>query len=694
MNLFPLRARVRIALSACTLLGSTLLASVPGAAGGGGLQAYVAAERARPVAPALPRSAFLQRGAIVAIRLSRDGRHAAWLRDRGEQREVWLQNTAGGPPRRLLGNTPADALDWSRDGGWLLLRSPRDLQALAVARQAGSGRIATLGGATAVAMLDTDPSQPAAVLLIEREGPAAAPRGWRLLRVDMRGRRTVLWQDRQRIVDAAIDARGEVAWLQRVEGGALVVHRVARGAAHPVLHCVPSRRCALRGLAPDGGVWMRTDLQGDLSRLARLQVDGRIVEVHADPQRTADVDAIIEDPVGRQPRLVAYRSTTSQLYALAPDDGAHLDALRAALPGRDLDLQPGVGSGARWLVETASPQAPLRRWQVYDPATRTLSPLLDDMPLDRRSGAPAAALDEALLARPVSVAWTASDGRRAHGFLWLPPGRDAARLPLVVVPHGGPWNHWKPEYRALSQLLANRGYAVFEPNFRGSTGHGRDYVLAARGDFGHGRVQADIVEGTRWLLDQGIGDRERVGIVGASFGGYSALLGATFDPDLFKVAVAMVPPPDFGWVLRWVLRNPEALEIGGVVPMEDWLLGQGIDVADRATMARLHAQSPLANVDRLRRPVLLVAGGEDRRVGLAGVIEYAARLKLAGKDVALLVDEQAGHDGGSPTAREARAYLMEMILQRELGGVAPAAPDPELRGYLRRNLRLPGTLAP
>lgn len=689
MTLFPLRAGARMAVAACALLSA-----IPCAVAAPGLQDYVVAERARPVAPVLPRSAFLQRGAVVAIRLSPDGKHVAWLRDRGERREVWLRATAAGTPRRILGDTRADTLDWSRDGAWLLLRSSRDLQALAVNGQAGSGRVATLGGTASPAMLDTDPSQPAAVLLVEREGPAAAPRSWRLLRVDMRGRRTTLWQDRQRIVDAVIDAQGRLAWLQRVEGGELVIHRLVRGAPQPVLRCDPSRRCALRGLAPGGGAWLRTDVQGDLSRLVRLQVDGRIVEVHTDPQRTADVDEIIEDPVERQPRFVAYRSTTSQLYALTPHDDAHLATLRAALPGRDLDLQPGVGIGARWLVEAASPQAPLRRWHLYDPATRAVTPLLDDVPLDRRSGEQGAVLDAAALARPTAVTWRASDGRRVHGFLWLPPGRDAARVPLVVVPHGGPWNHWKPEYRALSQLFANRGYAVFEPNFRGSTGHGRDYVLAARGDFGYGRVQADIVEGTRWLLDQGVGDRERVGIVGASFGGYSALLGATFDPDLFKVAVATVPPPDFGWVLRWVLRNPEALEIGRVVPMETWLLGQGIDVADKATMARLHAQSPLANVARLRRPVLLVAGGEDRRVGLAGVIEYAARLKLADKDVALLVDEQAGHDGGSPLAREARAYLIETMLHRSLGGAAPVAPSTEVRTYLRRNLRLPGGLAP
>jgi len=658
------------------------------------LQTYVDAERARAVAPPLSRGVLLQRGSITDIRLSPDGRHVAWLRERGEQRELWLRTIATAAPRRVLADTPARSLDWSRDGRWLLLRSPRDLQAVAVRGQGGTGRITMFDGTAALTMLDTDASQAAAVLLVEREGPAVAPKRWRLLRVDMRGQRTVLWQDRQRIADAVLDAQGRPAWLQRVEEGGLVILRVVEGEAKPVLRCDPSRRCALRGMATDGTAWLRTDLHGDRSRLARLRLDGQLDDVHADPERIADIDRLIEDPVDRRPRFVAYRSTTAHLHALAPDDAAHLAMLQSALPGRDLDLQPGVGKGARWLVETSSPQAPLRRWRLYDPSTRTLAPLLDEQPLDRRSGAAAIVVPEASLARPMPLAWTASDGRRLHGFLWLPPGRDATRLPLVVVPHGGPWNHWKPEYRSLSQLLANRGYAVFEPNFRGSTGHGHDYLRAAGSDFGNGRVQGDVVDGTRWLLAQGVGDPERVGIVGASFGGYSALLGATFEPDLFKVAVAMVPPPDFGWVLRWVLRNPEALEVSSVVPMEIWLRAQGIDVADQTTMGRLRAQSPLANVTRLRRPVLLVAGGEDRRVGLAGVIEYAARLRLAGKDVTLLVDGQAGHDGGTPLAREARTYLIETMLHRELGGAAPAAPDTELRGYLRRNLRLPGALVP
>ncbi len=151
--------------------------------------------------------------------------------------------------------------------------------------------------------------------------------------------------------------------------------------------------------------------------------------------------------------------------------------------------------------------------------------------------------------------------------------------------------------------------------------------------------------------------------------------------------VSVVPPPDLAWTLRWLLRNPESLEFGSVVRMPDWLRMLSLDVDDSAHMATLHAQSPLANITRMNRP-LLVAGGKDRRVGIAGVIEYAARLKLANKDVSLLVETDAGHANREPIAREANLYLMETMLHRHLGGPAPAAPDLASRRYLIDSLRL------
>ena len=684
---------IRAALALAFLIGAVMPLSHAHAAG---LQAEIQREQQRPRAPTLPRSAFLQRASIVSVALSPDGRQVAWLNEAGRNREVWLQGTGGGEPRRLMAHTPAQQLAWTRDSRWLLLESTQHLSALAVAGQSGSGIVTTLGGRSGRAMMRVDDAMPAAAIVIEQEGmtPQGQPALWRLLRVDVRGKRTRLHEDSRRIIGYALDPQGRLAFVQRVEGLELTIQRVeADGRLREVARCARMRRCTPLVASADGReLILRGNFDEasgpELHRLMRIDADGRLRILHADLRGEADLDTLTFDPLTRQPLIAAYRSTVAANHGLDADTRRHLQRLDDLLPQRDLRIDIGRGPGARWLIETRAGHQQGSRWHLYDPAVGTVSTLFDDRPRDARSQRPVERIDDAMLARKIPVDWRASDGMRLHGFVYLPPGRAAAKLPLVVVPHGGPWNHWRPEYNGISQFLVNRGYAVFEPNFRSSTGHGRAYTFAANGDFGNGRVQQDIVDGTRFVLASGIGDARRVGIAGASFGGYSTLLGVTFQPDLFKVGVAFVPPPDFAWTLRWILRNPESLEFGNVVPMADWLRMLSLDVDDRAQMATLHAQSPLANAARMNRPLLLLAGGEDRRVGIAGVIEYAARLKLANKDVSLLVDTDAGHANREPIAREANLYLLEAMLHRHLGGTAPAAPDAALRDYLRENLRL------
>lgn len=690
-----------VRIAAAVVLASL---SLPAAADDIALQAALRAERARAPAPTIPRAAFLQRASVSDVVLSPDGRHVAWLREAGNRREVWLRPTAAGAARRLSAHTPAERLHWTRDGRWLLLEASSQVFALAAAGQTGSGLLTTLGGAGERRWMDVDDTMPAAIVVLEIAARHAdgTPASWSLLRVDMRGRRTRLHRDPHRIVGYALDPQGRLAYVQRVEGLALSVRRVDAG-MREVVRCSGMRRCTPLTTTPDGrGLWLRANVEDATGLLAlmRLDADGRMRVVHVDPRGEADLDDLRFDPVTRQPLIASHRSTVAANHGLDADTTRHLRRLDALLPNMQdapLDLRIGIGRGpdARWLIEARAGHRQGARWHLYDPASGAVAALFDDAPVDARVRRPAGHIPESVLARKIPVQWRASDGMRLHGFVMVPPGVDPATRPLVAIAHGGPWTHVPPTYNAIAQFLVNRGYVVFEPNFRASTGHGFAYTLAANGDFGNGRVQRDIVEGVRHVLAVGIGDPRRVGIVGASFGGYSALLGVTFQPELFKVGVAFVPPPDFAWTLRWILRNPESLSLGGPVPMRDWLRQlsldvDGTDVDGRARMARLQAESPLANTARMNRPLLLVAGGEDRRVGIAGVIEYAARLKLAGKDVSLLVDADAGHANREALAREANFHLTEAMLHRHLGGPAPPPPDAELQRYLDANLRLCG----
>lgn len=667
------------ALACCALLWATAPAHAD--EGDAALRAAVATERTRAPAPRHPREAFIEERALQGVRLSPDGRHVAWLRRQGESRSVWLlPTTAGATPRRVLPRTDADQLHWSRDGRWLFLVGRRWLATMPI--DVGGGVRVPLNGMDRREVMQLDLSQPAAVVLRERVRDARGER-WRIVRLDARGRRTLLREERHWVHEVAFDARGKLAALTRFEGDFDTLHRVgADGRLQRVRKLEPMERAQLLGLAANGDLLVRGDIGGNFRRLLRVDRDGALHTLHADPRGEADIDDAAFDPATLQPLVASYRSTVAATYGIGPAE-PHVDAIRRRFPGRDTGIQVGLGAGAHWLVSERDSTLRDPRWHLYDPRNGAFRSILAD---DAKASQ---ALPEASLARKIAFAYRASDGMRVHGFLLLPPGADPARVPLVAHVHGGPINHFRAGYDGIAQLLANRGYAVFQSNFRGSTGHGRAYTFSPNGDYGNGRVQQDIVEGVRHLLAQGIGDPDRVGIVGHSFGGYSTLLGVTFSPELFKVGVAGAPPADFGWSMKWLVGAGDQ----GALPDRSLiatLRALSIDPTDPATYARMHAQSPVVNAERLRRPLLILAGGADRVVAIREVAHYAAKLKTLGKPVSLYVEPGGGHSPDAPLPREAYFYLMEAMLHAHLGGAAPDTPGARLGAYLRENLRLAG----
>lgn len=672
------RAPTRAAALACSAL---LWAAMPARADDAqALRAAVAAERARAPAPQYPRTAFEASRALQSVRLSPDGRHVAYLRQLGQQRSLWLLPTAGGAARQLLPRTEAEELYWSRDGRWLFAKARRSLVTVPIDGRGGV-RIAL---DNPVAFMRVDPSQPAAVVLRERVRTPAGER-WPVVRRDASGRRTLLRNDERFVHDVALDERGRLVALMRFDGDHDALYRVdGNGRLREALRWTTIRdQAQLLAATPQGDLFLDSDAGGNFRRVLRLDRDGALHTVHADPRGEADLDKVVLDPATQQPAIVSYRSTVAATYGLGAAQ-AQVAAITRQFPGRDIGISIGSGPGAPWLVSERASTLRDARWHLYDPRNGRLRRILEQ---EAKVSPPP---PETALARKLPFAYRASDGMRVRGFLLLPPGVDPARVPLVAQVHGGPINHFHAgDYDGIAQLLANRGYAVFESNFRGSTGHGRDYALSPRGDYGNGRVQQDIVEGVRWLLAQGIGDPQRVGIVGHSFGGYSTLLGVTFHPELFKVGVAGAPPADFGWSMRWLH------EFGNQGARPDRSLAAsmrllGLDVDDPASYAHLRAQSPLANAGKLRRPVLLIAGGEDRTVPIREVIHYAAVLRRLGKDVSLYVEPDGGHSPTEPLPREAYLFAMETMLQHHLGGPPPQAPGQRLRAYLRENLRLAG----
>jgi dipeptidyl aminopeptidase/acylaminoacyl peptidase len=224
------------------------------------------------------------------------------------------------------------------------------------------------------------------------------------------------------------------------------------------------------------------------------------------------------------------------------------------------------------------------------------------------------------------IDYRAADGRDIHAYLTLPLNREAKNLPLVVLPHGGPHARDEPGFDWLSQALASRGYAVLQPEFRGSEGFGRDLLSAGFGEFGK-KMQTDLSDGVRALAAQGLIDSKRVCIVGASYGGYAALAGATLDTGVYRCAISIAGLSDLRAQLSY-WHWPHSMLDDRSERFWDRFLGVS-DLDD----PRLDAISPIKHIDKVSIPILLIHGRDDTVVPFSQSEDMADALEKAGKQV-------------------------------------------------------------
>ena len=628
---------------------------------------------ALPPAPRIPSADFERRPRLHALRLSPDGASVAYLDGEGANASLHVLDTRTRVSRRLLALPGQAALFWSGDSSTLFLAMPDGVSVVSRA-DGGSYKVAAFDGSAEHRLFPADAAHARHVLMASH---AAASGAYRLERMDMQGRRELLYQGLP-LSGFLLDATGRLSFTMTVASDGRRSIRRRQGAAwQEVLRCQRVDECTLVAAAPDASrLNMLMAQHGDRSMLVEIDLaQGKRRVVHADRASLADIRRVISDADQRTPLFALFESPM-------PHHAGLTQLARRAVA--DIERQFGHGGvfieaargGATLLLTESGPRLHHDRYWLYDSARRSTREILQ---AQRAAGQP---LPPGQLAQTSAIHYRASDGVLVHGYLTLPPGKVAASLPLLTLVHGGPWERVNPAYAPLVQLLANRGVAVFQPNFRASVGYGLHYMTAAGGDLGNGRVQADIVDGVHWLLRQGVGERQRLAIAGHSFGGYATLLALTYTPELFQFGMAIAPSPDFARTLRTMASAP-----GGDPALALRLQDLGVDVSDGAAMRALEAAAPVRHTDQVAKPLLILAGARDSAVQIASVTDYVARLQLAGKPVSLLLDPEEGHNPRLPLYRQATVYLLEQLLQQHLGGPAPAAPGAQLDTYLRQTLK-------
>jgi len=354
-----------------------------------------------------------------------------------------------------------------------------------------------------------------------------------------------------------------------------------------------------------------------------------------------DIETVITDPYTNYV-LGAYINTTSLVTVwLDPYFQEQQSLLEASFPGMSVKIVSWSRDRDRLIVRVGNGStAPVH--YLFDVADRRIVAIGSAYPR---------LANEALGSRE-PFSYVARDGETIPGYLTLPTGRDPQNLPLILMPHGGPEARDNGGFHYRAHFLASRGYAVLQPNFRGSDGLGRSWRDAGRGTWGTGTMQHDLSDGVAALVESGMVDPDRVCIVGASYGGYAALAGAAFTPDLYACAAAIAPVSNVAAFLN-ERRDTYGRESTTVTSWVRQLGGE-----DNVGRERLRSLSPAVHAENVRVPVLLLHGRDDLVVPISQSNEMNNALNRAGGDVRIV--RMPGEDHWLSTAETRIQVLTEI----------------------------------
>ena len=365
--------------------------------------------------------------------------------------------------------------------------------------------------------------------------------------------------------------------------------------------------------------------------LYRVKLDGSNSTELAYANDKVDVDNVVR--VGRGQKVVGVTFAEDKRRVIYFDDEYKRlsTALSKAIPNLPLVQFAGASADGKKLLIFAGSDSDPGRYYVYDKKDRKLAEIMLVRP----------ELEGVQLASVKPVAYPAADGVQVPGYLTLPPGKEARNLPTIVLPHGGPSARDEWGFDWLAQFLANQGYAVLQPNYRGSDGFGDEW-LKQNGFRSWETSIGDITSGAKWLVGQGIADQDKLAVLGWSYGGYAALQSAVVEPNLYKAVVAIAPVTDL------TMTKEEARGFTNSSLVAEFI-GSG---------PHIRQGSPLQNVGRIGVPVLMFHGDKDINVGVAQAQAMDRQLKAAGKKSELIVYQGLDH---SLVDSAARTQMLDRI---------------------------------
>ena len=617
--------------------------------------------------PLIDRELFFGDPEIAGAQISPDGAFIAFIKPFKGTRNIWVKRTAEpfdkAKPITADTKRPIPGYFWSRDGKYILFVQDAagdenyNVYAVNPAEAPASGKdvpaarnLSDVKGVRA-AIYSVPRTEPDAIYIGLNDRDAA----WHdLYKIKIStGERTLVRKNTERITAFYFDLKDQLRLATRsAENGDTEVLRVDADKFTKVYSCTVFETCGPIRYHKDGQrVYFQTNKgnDADLVRLALFNpTSGKEELVESDPLKRVDFGNAVFSEVSDELVATSYDDERERLYWKDKNFESDYKNLQKQLPGKEIGFGSSTKDEKLYIIYANADTDPGSTY-LYDRATKKLT-------LQYQSREK---LNRSYLAPMKAVRYKSSDGLEIPAYLTLPKGVEAKNLPAIIVPHGGPWYRDSWGYNSFSQFLANRGYAVLQPNFRGSTGYGKKFIDAGNKQWGD-KMQDDVTWGAKYLIAEGIADPKRVGIMGGSYGGYATLAGVAFTPDVYAAGVSIVGPSNLITLLESIPPYWEQIRKLFYERMGDPNTPEG--------KAQLLRQSPLTAVAKIKTPLLVIQGANDPRVTKRESDQIVIALRDRGFPVEYMVAPDEGHGFARPVNNMAMFASAEKFLAKHLGG--------------------------
>lgn len=628
---------------------------------------WAQAAKAGAQPPLIDRELLFGDPEISGAQLSPDGKFVSFIKPYNGTRNIWVKGLSEPFDKaRPMTNDqarPVRSYFWSRDGRYLLYSQDKGgdenfniyavnpAEVLPAGQPVPAARDLTGLKGVRVQILNAPLTDPNSLYI----GLNDRDKAWHdLYKLNLTtGEKTLVRQNTDRIDAWEFDWNDQLKLAERSNpDGSTEWLRVEGEKMTPFYKTSIDEQSYVAGFAKDNQHVYLTTNKGTGRNLAEIVLldpaTGQEQPYQADPLKRVDVDGMTISEKTHEPVFVSFED--DRMRRVWKDKVFEQDFNTASkqLPGLDMYPMSHTTDERLWLLSAASATQPSVVY-LFDRQSKQLTKQYETRPK----------LHPAELADMKVVRYKSSDGLEIPAYLTLPKGMAAKNLPVVILPHGGPWGRDTYGFNTLHQFLANRGYAVLSPNFRASTGYGKKFLDAGNGEWGR-KMQDDLTWGVKYLVAQGIADPKRVGIMGGSYGGYATLAGVAFTPDLYSAAVAIVAPSNLMTLLNAIPPYWEA----GRKQMYARMADPGTE-AGRAALARM---SPLGSADKIKTPLLVVQGANDPRVNKAEADQIVVALRDRNYPVQYICAPDEGHGFARPINNLAMFAASEKFLAGQLHG--------------------------